>query len=92
MSKRRTNARRVRLLQRPRSPDPVLTKDELDWLADVARDRVSAHSRIMARQKVSESVIRSRMTGEDVLAKLYAAGAWRPSESPVAADGEEQAG
>lgn len=63
-----------------RKPDPVLTPDELDWVAAVARDRVQEHARIMAKGKVSEAVIRSRMSGDDVLAKLYEAGAWRPKD------------
>lgn len=62
-----------------RKLDPVLTQDELDWVADVARDRVSEHVEEMSMYKVSESVIRSRQTGEYVLKKLYEAGAWRPS-------------
>lgn len=61
-----------------RKPDPVLTSDEINWLADVARDRLKEHGHAMERGKVSESVIRSRMTGNDVLAKLYEVGAWRP--------------
>lgn len=61
-----------------RRPDPVLIEDELDWLADVARERVAANVRAMENYRVSESVIRSRRTGEAVLEKLYEAGAWRP--------------
>lgn len=70
-----------------RRPDPVLTPDELDWLADVARDRVDGNANAMEHGKVSESVIRSRMTGHAVLVKLYEAGAWKPAkETPAPAD------
>lgn len=60
-------------------PDPVLTKDEMDWIADLARERVAHDSTVIDTGQASESHIRSRMTGRDVLEKLYTAGAWRPS-------------
>jgi len=62
----------------PRRQDPVLTEDEMDWIADLARERVAEHVAEMDNGLVSESVIRSRMYGESVLSKLYQAGAWKP--------------
>lgn len=69
--------RRLRL-PRPLRPDPVLTVDEMDWLLGVALDRVEQHDRVMAQAKVSESVIRSKRTGEDVIEKLRQAEAVDP--------------
>lgn len=72
--------RRRRSLRLPFSPWPELelTRDEADWVLGVALDRVEEHKQVMSRVKVSESAIRSKMTGESVIEKLRQAEAVDP--------------
>jgi len=42
----------------------------MDWVLGVVLDRLQEYETAMKTRKVSESVIRSKLTGEDVVRKL----------------------
>jgi hypothetical protein len=73
--------RGLRLRVRP-VPDPVLTPEELDFLAEEMRTILAHVAEQQRAARVSESVIRRRMAAGDVLGKLYQAGAWKPGDRP----------
>lgn len=65
-----SRGRRGLRLRLRRRPDPVLSFDELEFIAERMRHYIAWADREMAAKLVSESVIRGRMYATDSLAKI----------------------
>jgi thymidine phosphorylase len=57
-------------LRLTRKPDPVLTQEEEDLITMLLASLINTHAGMMERGKVSESVIRERMTAESAWDKF----------------------